>query len=109
MTQILRLVRRVYMGNEGFEGGTTGWSSFGTPSTFAQDSGQKHSGQYALKIVTATSTPRGGKVTVTIKPSTTYVWAVWSYLTAGSFKTQATTNVAGTVLNNADLGAADST
>lgn len=108
MTQTLRLVKEVLISNAGYEGALN-WSSFGSPSTFAQDTAQKHSGANALKIVTATSAPRGGYIDVTVLPSTTYYYGVWSYLTAGTFKLQADGNSSGTLVNNVDLGAADST
>lgn len=110
MTQVLRLVREVPLTNPDFEGGTTGWSNFGTAATFEQSATQEHSGAYSLHLVTATSAPRGAvSASITIKASTTYYFAAWGRLASGSFKMQVDGNSSGTLVNNVDMGAADNT
>lgn len=103
MAQVLRIVRENNPSNTHFEGGTTGWSSFGTPATFAQSATQKHSGQYALRIVGQTDTPRGGYTDVAVLPSTTYHYAVWYYLVSGTFKLQADGDATGNLVNNVSV------
>lgn len=109
MTQTLRLVKEVFVSNTSFEGGTTNWSSFGTPATFAQSATQKHSGQYSLRIVGQTNTPRGGYIDIPVTASTTYYAAVFGFLVSGTFKLQADGDVSGTLVGNVDMGAAGST
>lgn len=109
MAQTLRLVQEVSVSNTSFEGGITGWTAFGTPATFAQSATQKHSGTNSLRIVGQTNIPRGGYIDITVSASTTYYALVWGFLVSGTFKLQADGDVAGTLINNVDMGSAGST
>ncbi len=107
MSHTLQLATGNLVSNSGFEGGTTGWSAFGSPSTFAQDNAHPKVGNYALKIISATSTGRGGFTTLSCQSSTVYTVTLNALLTAGTFKLQVNGDVSGALSNNNDLGAAN--
>ena len=106
MTQTLRLVRRVYLSNEDFEGGVSGWSNNGWGDAVAQSATVAHSGQYSLKAGDTTST-YGQTIpgtTVSLNSTTAYICFAWVYipsatptLTAASFRVHQT-STSGTLM-----------
>jgi hypothetical protein len=70
--------------NPSFESGTTGWAKLqGAETTFAASSTNPQSGTQSLNVVTTIGgTNQGAKYTYNFKPNTTYLYSVYTSLSA---------------------------